>query len=80
MFSAQDGSLGAPRRRNWPVGRPAHLSWGPELQCEERLDQLQSQFLPITEPALMLLRGFIIGAIILAMYLPVFSMGELFLS
>ena len=53
-------------------------SSAPVLQCEECLDQLQSQFLPITEPALMLLRGFVIGGIILAMYLPVFSMGDLF--
>ena len=80
MFSARDGSLGAPRRGNWPVGRPAHLSWGTVLQCEKRLDQLQSQFLAIIEPALMLLRGFIIGGIILAMYLPVFSVSDLFLS
>ena len=29
MFSAKDGSLGAPRRRNLLVGRPAHLSWVP---------------------------------------------------
>jgi type IV pilus assembly protein PilC len=31
------------------------------------------------EPALMLILGCIVGGIILAMYLPVFSMGDLFL-
>jgi type II secretory pathway component PulF len=50
------------------------------LQCKKRLDQLQSQFLAIIEPALMLLGGFIIGGIILAMYLPVFSVSDVFLS
>ena len=79
-FSARGGSLGAPRRGNCPVGRPALLSWGTVLQCKKRLDQLQSQFLAIIEPALMLLGGFIVGGIILAMYLPVFSVRDVFLS
>jgi type II secretory pathway component PulF len=31
------------------------------------------------EPSLMLLMGCLVGGIILAMYLPIFSMGDLFL-
>ena len=61
------------------TGRLEALLTQAGVQCEERLDQLQSQFLPMIEPALMLLMGCIVGGIILAMYLPVFSMGDLFL-
>ena len=49
------------------------------VQCEESLDQMQSQFLPMIEPTLMLIMGCIVGGIILAMDLTVFSMGDLFL-
>ena len=61
------------------TGRLEALLTQAGVQCEESLDQLQSQFLPMIEPALMLITGCIVGGIILAMYLPVFSMGDLFL-
>ena len=61
------------------TGRLEALLTQAGVQCEESLDQLQSQFLPMIEPALMLIMGCIIGGIILAMNLPVFSMGDLFL-
>ena len=61
------------------TGRLEALLTQAGVQCEESLDQLQSQFLPMIEPVLMLIMGCIVGGIILAMYLPVFSMGDLFL-
>ena len=61
------------------TGRLEALLTQAGVQCEESLDQLQSRFLPMIEPALMLIMGCIIGGIILAMILPVFSMGDLFL-
>ncbi len=61
------------------TGRLEALLTQAGVQCEESLDQLQTQFLPMIEPALMLIMGCIVGGIILAMYLPVFSMGDLFL-
>ena len=72
------GSLGVPSE-GFYLG-DLLLSWGTVLQCEKRLDQLKSQFLAIIEPALMVLKVFIIGGIILAMYLPVFSVRDVFLS
>jgi type IV pilus assembly protein PilC len=61
------------------TGRLEALLTQAGLQCEEGLAQLQSSLLPVIEPALMLLMGCVVGGIILAMYLPIFSMGDLFL-
>ena len=61
------------------TGRLEALLTQAGLQCEDGLAQLQSNLLPMIEPALMLLMGCVVGGIILAMYLPIFSMGDLFL-
>ena len=39
-----------------------------------------SSLLPMIEPLLMVLLGFVVGGLILAMYLPIFAMGDLFHS
>ena len=61
------------------TGRLEALLTQAGLQCDDGLAQLQSNLLPMIEPALMLLMGCVVGGIILAMYLPIFSMGDLFL-
>ena len=45
---------------------------------EEKLHRAVSDFLPLIEPLLMVLLGFVVGGLILAMYLPIFAMGDLF--
>ena len=76
MFSTGHGTSRAHGRRNWTLRGTATQAG---LQCEDGLAQLQSNLLPMIEPALMLLMGRVVGGIILAMYLPIFSMGDLFL-
>lgn len=44
------------------------------------LEQGIERLLPLLEPILMLLLGVLVGGLILAMYLPIFSMGDLFLG
>ena len=44
------------------------------------LEQGIERLLPLLEPVLMLLLGVLVGGLILAMYLPIFSMGDLFLG
>jgi type IV pilus assembly protein PilC len=39
-----------------------------------------TSLLPLIEPLLMVLLGFVVGGLILAMYLPIFAMGDLFQS
>jgi type IV pilus assembly protein PilC len=47
---------------------------------EEKLRRTVSSLLPLIEPLLMVLLGFVVGGLILAMYLPIFAMGDLFHS
>ena len=47
---------------------------------EEKLRRTVSNLLPLIEPLLMVLLGFVVGGLILAMYLPIFAMGDLFQS
>ena len=47
------------------------------VQCEESLDQPQSQFLRMIEPAVLPVIGCMVDDIILAMGLPVFPIGDL---
>jgi type IV pilus assembly protein PilC len=61
------------------TGRLEALLTQAGLQYEDSLAHLQSNLLPMIEPSLMLLMGCLVGGIILAMYLPIFSMGDLFL-
>lgn len=44
------------------------------------LEQGIGRLLPLLEPVLTLLPSVLVGGVILAMYLPIFSMGDLFLS
>jgi type II secretory pathway component PulF len=41
---------------------------------------MDSSLLPLIETLLMVLLGFVVGVLILAMYLPTFAMGDLFHS
>ena len=47
---------------------------------EDKVRQTVSNLLPLIEPLLMVLLGFVVGGLILAMYLPIFAMGDLFHS
>lgn len=47
---------------------------------EEKLRRTVTSLLPLIEPLLMVLLGFVVGGLILAMYLPIFAMGDLFQS
>ena len=47
---------------------------------EEKLRRTVGNLLPLIEPLLMVLLGFVVGGLILAMYLPIFAMGDLFQS
>ena len=44
---------------------------------EERLDNLISGLIKMIEPILLVVLGGIIGTMVLALYLPVFKMGDL---
>ena len=45
---------------------------------ETELHRIHARLMPLIEPLLMLLLGIFVGGLILAMYLPVFAMGNLF--
>ena len=47
---------------------------------EDKVRRTVSNLLPLIEPLLMVLLGFVVGGLILAMYLPIFAMGDLFHS
>ena len=44
--------------------------------CEAELQQLLRTLSTIAEPALMLLLGLLVGGLVLAMYLPIFQLGQ----
>ena len=47
---------------------------------EEKLHRTVSSVLRLIEPLLVVLLRFVVGGLILAMYLPIFAMGDLFHS
>lgn len=59
-------------------GRLEHMLRQATAFHEEKLHRAVSDFLPLIEPLLMVLLGFVVGGLILAMYLPIFAMGDLF--
>ena len=59
-------------------GRLEHMLRQATAFHEEKLHRAVSNFLPLIEPLLMVLLGFVVGGLILAMYLPIFAIGDLF--
>lgn len=59
-------------------GRLEHMLRQATAFHEDKLRRALSNLLPLIEPLLMVLLGFVVGGLILAMYLPIFAMGDLF--
>lgn len=62
------------------TGNLEHMLTQANSIYEYDLERTLSQLLPLIEPLLMIVLGMIIGGLILAMYLPIFSLGNLFHS
>lgn len=61
-------------------GKLEHMLQQATTFHEDKVHRMVSNLLPLIEPLLMVLLGFVVGGLILAMYLPIFAMGDLFQS
>ena len=62
------------------TGKLSHMLEHASQLYRESIQRTVDNLLPLIEPILMLILGAVVGGLILAMYLPIFSMGTLLQS